>query len=521
MTLTATDLFCGAGGSSLGAEVAGVRLAMGANHWPKAIEVHQDNFPDAAHDCADISQVNPRRYPSTDLLLASPECTNHSSAKGVSRKKQDPSFFDSPDLGAERSRATMWDVHRFVEQHRYAAVVVENVVDAARWTYWPSWWRAWDDAGYDARVLSINSAHTGAVNQWRDRIYVVAVRRGIHVDLDIRPPSWCSTCQSVVAGVQSFKKPGAGRVGKWRQQYHYRCPTCAEIVAPPAPPAADIIDWALPAGRIGDRKKPLAEATMRRIRLGIERYGAALVQPHHQGGDNSRVRSLNDPAFTASASRDMPAFVLRHFTARGNPGQMLRSAEEPMPTATGSSTHGLVVPNTTNNVPRTTAEPLSTVVAGTQRHALVVPMVTRGRARPSDAEPLNTCRAGGNPAGLLMAPQSDGRAMPTGQPAPSLTAKVPPMLVPYDSTGIARPVTDPAQTLTTRDRAALAMPDVDIDDCRFRMLEPHEVKAAMAFPADYAAAGTKAELVRLWGNAVTPPVMTLLVARVRAALEAR
>lgn len=47
MTLTATDLFCGAGGSSLGAETAGVRLAMGANHWPKAIEVHQENFPDA------------------------------------------------------------------------------------------------------------------------------------------------------------------------------------------------------------------------------------------------------------------------------------------------------------------------------------------------------------------------------------------------------------------------------------------------------------------------------------------
>lgn len=31
MTATVTDLFCGAGGSSLGAEAAGMRLVMAAN----------------------------------------------------------------------------------------------------------------------------------------------------------------------------------------------------------------------------------------------------------------------------------------------------------------------------------------------------------------------------------------------------------------------------------------------------------------------------------------------------------
>lgn len=500
--LTATDLFCGAGGSSLGAEIAGVRLAMGANHWPKAIEVHQANFPDAAHDCADISQVDPRRYARTDLLIASPECTNHSSAKGVSRKRQDPNLFDSPDLGAEKSRATMWDVHRFIEHHRYDAVIVENVVDAARWVYWPSWWQAFADAGYRAQVLSINSAHTGDVHQWRDRIYIVAVRDGLPTpDLDLRPPSWCARCETVVEGVQAFKRPDR-RVGKWKSQYHYRCPSCSEIVAPPAPPAEAIIDWSLPAGRIGDRKRPLAEATLRRIRLGIERYGAALVagagntwerpgsgyarawpltdpaqtqsctlqhgvahpesflvQPHHAGNDRSRVRHVGLPYFTASASRDVPA--------------------------------------------------------------LVVPFVNHGRARPT-SEPTGTMTAGavGGHHGLLMAPQSDGRALPTTNPVPSLTAKIPPILVPYDRTGIGRPVTEPTHTMTTRDRAALVDPEVDVDDCRFRMLEPHEVKAAMAFPSTYAADGTKAELVKLWGNAVTPPVMSVLVERVRAAIEA-
>lgn len=85
MSPTITDLFCGAGGSGLGAAAAGYRLVMAANHWQLAIETHAANFPDADHDCADISQVDPRRYAATDVLWASPECTNHSQAKGKRR----------------------------------------------------------------------------------------------------------------------------------------------------------------------------------------------------------------------------------------------------------------------------------------------------------------------------------------------------------------------------------------------------------------------------------------------------
>ena len=133
MTATVTDLFCGAGGSSEGARTAGLEIVMAANHWRTAIEVHQANHPDARHDCADISQADPRRYPATDVLLASPECTNHSQAKGVSRRKQDEALFDADyDPAAERSRATMWCVGRFAEQNHYSAVVVENVVEATK-----------------------------------------------------------------------------------------------------------------------------------------------------------------------------------------------------------------------------------------------------------------------------------------------------------------------------------------------------------------------------------------------------
>ena len=124
--LTITDLFCGAGGSGLGAAAAGYRLVMAANHWQQAILTHAANFPDTEHDCADVSQVDPRRYPTTDVLWASPECTNHSQAKARKRGGEgQPDLFGEtlPDEAAERSRATMWDVPRFAERHAYRAAV--------------------------------------------------------------------------------------------------------------------------------------------------------------------------------------------------------------------------------------------------------------------------------------------------------------------------------------------------------------------------------------------------------------
>jgi len=94
MTLTLTDLFCGAGGSSTGAvAVPGVTVRIASNHWDLAVETHNINHPDADHLCADISAVDPRRFPRTDLLWASPECTNHSVAKGRKRAAAQPDLF--------------------------------------------------------------------------------------------------------------------------------------------------------------------------------------------------------------------------------------------------------------------------------------------------------------------------------------------------------------------------------------------------------------------------------------------
>lgn len=69
MSLTLTDLFAGAGGSSTGAiTVPGITVRCASNHWQLALDSHNTNHPDTQHICADLSQIHPRYFPRTDLL---------------------------------------------------------------------------------------------------------------------------------------------------------------------------------------------------------------------------------------------------------------------------------------------------------------------------------------------------------------------------------------------------------------------------------------------------------------------
>lgn len=519
---TVTDLFCGAGGSSLGAEAAGMQLRMAANHWDVAIEVHQAHFPDAGHDCADISQADPRRYPRTNVLLASPECTNHSQARGVSRKRQDPTLWDAPDPAAERSRATMWDVVRFAEQIRYDAVVVENVVEATAWALWPQWLSSMTDGlGYAYRILSHNSMHHG-VPQSRDRIYVVFTRPGLAVDLELEHAAWCAGCSAVTVCRQAWK-PNR-RVGRYRRQWVWRCTACNTVVEPAVRGAVDIIDWSLPCQRIGDRAKPLAAKTRERIAAGLERYG--WLEPitttgagnTHERTPGNRARTLDEPLptmqATATAALATPPDALQvQYHGKDSPSRV-RDVSDPAFTATAGAPHAAA------------DEPLPTVTTGS-RHALVVPLRSNGVALDSEVDPAPTVTAGGNHHGLLMRNNSDNTdgahmVTPVTEPARTMTTTGhQSLLTPYYGTGQAQLVQRPVPTVPTKDRFALLNLDQLVDDCGFRMLEPHEIAAAMAFPDGYIPLDlTKKARVKLAGNAVTPPVMQWICGRILQAMEA-
>ncbi len=165
--LTLTDMFCGAGGSSTGAIQIppDVEVVMAANHWPLAIETHSANHPPTTdHRCADLSQISPRYSLVRRWGWFSPECTNHTIAKGRKRADAQPDLFGEilPDEAAERSRATMWDVVRFTEYHRYELVFVENVVDAYHWQPFRAWLMAMDSLGYEHHIVFVNSMHAQA-----------------------------------------------------------------------------------------------------------------------------------------------------------------------------------------------------------------------------------------------------------------------------------------------------------------------------------------------------------------------
>ncbi|MEK6342886.1 MAG: DNA cytosine methyltransferase [Curtobacterium sp.] len=497
--LTLTDLFCGAGGSSSGAaNVPGVRVRMAANHWDIAISTHQTNHTDADHDIADLSQVDPRRYPRTTILWASPSCTNHTQAKGVSRATQvdEWSPYDGrplPKEAAERSRATMWDVPRFAEYHRYAAVVVENVVDAAKWVLFPAWLSAMTALGYEHEIVWLNSMHAQAYGapapQSRDRMYVVFWRAGNRrPDLQkwTKPFASCPE-HGVVQCVQVFKRADGTRWGRYRAQYVYRCPHRACRVGTLEPgwlPASSIIDWSLRGQRIGDRQKPLATKTRERIRLGIQRHWGPLVveaagnaydctDPKHRahGDPNGYVRAwpASEPLKTLHTTASKAVVVADPLLVpvEGREGKTAAASTLPLRTQSTRNETALLIPMRNHNTAKTVGDPLDTVAAAGNHHA------------------------------LLMRNQSGGAEMTT-------------------------PAAEPMRTLTTRGDQSLLAPagrlSADVNDCEFRMLEPHEIKRGIAFDDDYVLHGSKRAQVRLAGDAVTPPAARDLIAAVAESL---
>jgi DNA (cytosine-5)-methyltransferase 1 len=513
--ITVTDLFCGAGGSGLGATaVPGVELVLAANHWQLAIDTHQTNFPDTDHDTVNISQAEPRRYRRTTILWASPECTKHANARGKKRQAQ-AGFWDAPDPSVERSRATMWDVPRFAEVHRYDAVIVENIVEAAQWEMFPAWLLAMRLLGYAHHIVWLNSMHAPAITaprapQSRDRMYVVFWRTGNRApDLQVRPVAWCPACGREVAAVQVFKPRTPAwplaRWGKYRTQYLYRCPTprCHLVVEPYAVPAAAVIDWTDPGVPIGERvdakgrPDPLEPATIARIEAGLRRYAGPQLVP--AGGSwNEDTRPVTE-VFRARTATESEALLV---PVEGRPGVNARPVAVPMRTQSARHETALVVPYYSTGQARPADRPRPTLgTVDTAGLAFVAELRGGGSTcRPVDV-PLAAVCAGGTHHMLVR-----NNSVASG-----------------DQGYLSTPLTEPMRTLTTAGHQSLVgWPNTPprVADCTFRMLHVAEIQAAMAFHPGYVICGTaKRDRVRQLGNGVTPPAAEFLIRAVVAALE--
>jgi len=514
--LSVTDQFCGAGGSSQGVrrlaqKHPGVEVKLAMNHWKLAIETHNTNFPDTIHDCTDISAVDPRRYPSTNILITSPECTNHTLAKGVKRTKAQMDLFNSGKLdpSAERSRATMWDVPRFAEYHGYEIIIVENVVDAREWIMYDAWLQAMHLLGYRHKAVYLNSMFCHPTPQSRDRMYVVFWKNGNREPaLDFRPSARCNRCEKDIQAIQRWKNP-AKQFGKYRKQYNYVCPGCGTEVMPYFYAAFNCIDWSDIGTRIGDRKKPLNENTLRRIEYGLKKYGSQSMLIHANYGHEARgtERTLMDPAFTQTSFTSQAVvhpFIINDQQTTGIDCRV-RGIEEQLHTVTGNWQFKLITPfilkeEHTRHIDmmKSIVDPFQTQTTR-QSMALVTPFVVEmnrtGKGR-SVADPISTILSGGNHHGLI-----------TDYAWHSFISY-------FYGNNQASGMDEAIRTVLTKERFALVSHrESRVEDCYFRMLRPDEIKLAMAFEHDYVILGNQKDQVKQCGNAVTPPVMEWLVER--------
>jgi DNA (cytosine-5)-methyltransferase 1 len=300
--LTATVQYCGAGGTSEGALQAGIPVEAAINHSKTAIATHAVNHKGCKHFQQDITEIDPDDVPDSDLLLTSPECTNHSDSKGQKHYHQFDLFgdivFDHLD---EKSRNTMEDVVRFAKAKLaagkpYKCIVVENVIEVAKWRKYASWLASLVALGYQYQALYWNTQFFG-VPQSRDRVYLVFWLRDLPApDLDFHPTALCEYCEREIQAVQAWKT--SLKWGSYREQYVYRCPCCANAVTPFFTPVASVLNLDGPGDPLFQRTsgRILKKKTIDGVRKGIERFqGQPFLYAYYK---KPLYRCLSEPVGT-------------------------------------------------------------------------------------------------------------------------------------------------------------------------------------------------------------------------------
>jgi DNA (cytosine-5)-methyltransferase 1 len=471
----AADLFCGAGGTSTGLLQAAKTLGrevdlLAVNHWPTAVNTHTLNHPGVRHLCETLDSVDPRKVVpggKLDLLVASPECTHHSNARGGKPM-------------SDQSRATAWHIPRWADSLRVDNILIENVKEFANWgpigddgrpiphmkgRLFIKLLETLDCLGYTVQHRVLNAANHGDATS-RQRLFIQARKRDVI--------NWPKPSHLAPSDISAYE----GAL-PWRT-------------------AREIIDWSLEGRSIYGRKKPLTEKTMQRIYAGLRKYSR------------------------------LPFIV----GAGGPTGQSWPQAvDNPIGTIIGQNHRALIEPYVVvfrNNVDAQSVDrPLGTLCANGQHYGLAEPYLIKfyeGSNAASLDVPLPTITANYEHLGLAQpylvefhgGEKADERTRTIDTPLPTqgcsnLFGVAQPFLIKYygnEEGGV--DIDYPLATVTGKDTFALVEPELLTNkmhpigylDIRFRMLQPHELAAAMGFPKEYEFTGTREEKVKQIGNSV-------------------
>ncbi len=189
------DIFCGAGGSSAGAKAAGVEIVAAIDMCEIATATFAANFPDAhvvTSRLEDLALDSFRsRVGPIDVLLASPECRNHTCAKGAAPRD-------------ESSRATAMLVVDYARTLRPRWLVLENVIYMRPWSRYEELKTRLRSLGYRLHEHILDSADFG-VPQHRRRLFLVGDRAADPDPVIPRRPGRRKSAMSVLDPPGSWK----------------------------------------------------------------------------------------------------------------------------------------------------------------------------------------------------------------------------------------------------------------------------------------------------------------------------
>lgn len=480
------DSFAGGGGASTGIELALGRIVdIAINHDINAVKMHEANHPFTKHYCENIFEVDPLEATQgrqVGLLWASPDCTHFSRAKGGKPVKKE-------------IRGLAWVVTKWAGAVRPRVIILENVPEFRTWgpidehgkivverkgETFNRFVHSLERLGYAVEWRVLDASDYGAGTS-RKRLYLVARCDG----------------QPIV-----FPPPTHGE-GKGLL---------------PKKVAADYIDFSVQGKSIFNRKKPLADNTLRRIAMGTDKFTIKSKKPFIiQSKFGNPPQDIDKPLSVITGVNDHTPLIAPHIQKYfGGEHQAGSAADAPLGTVTSIDHNALCCANLIQYHSETNGE--------------------NARAYGVD-EPIKTIDT--NPRYALS------------------TAH----LVQYYSTGTALDIQKPMPTCTTKDRMAVVKTylvkytpganlhnwsqirkllnkyagyniaddeililEIDgvqyfIADITLRMLMPHELYGCQSFPADYiidrTSDGKKMpihEQVKKVGNSVCPVMAKALAA---------
>ena len=478
------DLFCGAGGTTLGFEQAesdyddmyrflksyGItpptdretffrisKVIACVNHDHLAITSHWKNHPDVKHFEEDIRLLNPygdlklhvdhyrKLYPHAKVILwASLECTNFSKAKGGQPRDAD-------------SRTLAEHLYKYIDALNPDYIKIENVVEFMAWgpldengkpvskkagTDWLKWRAEICKRGYYDDWKQLNSADFGAYTS-RNRLFGVFAKNGLPI--------------------------------AWPTPTHHKKPETVTVPVKRWEPVKKVLDFDDEGLSIFNRKKPLSTKTMQRLFMGCVKHIAGgkevFLSKYYSGNPQHKNITVDQPAGAITcpviATQNRLGKVKAEFIdLQFSSGKRNQSIEEPLGAITTVPKSKLVQADFF----------IDKQFSGDDNHYIVNP--SWGGNSGSVEEPCHVVIARQDKAPLYVITCSEG-----------------PVAVPvYED--------DCEWTIKLKEFMAL----YNICDIKMRMLKVLELKKIQGFPADYILLGNQTDQKKFIGNAVHPLV---------------